>query len=402
MVGALLAGSSAEYGVERKHLWREGFVRLPGLVPAAELAPARGHIINATRAAAARCALCDSADDLGDTACLGCARTASTPASFPKSFIRAKNLHRGSAGSSSSSAAAAAEDESAQLRAVRSLVLSPRLAHAAAQLLGCTGGASRGGVRLYQDVAFLKEAGDTESAWHQDGAASPVKGWGLALWLALDEVTPEMGPLLFARRSHKERYAPGAGKGGGKHGKRGKRGKGGKGGKGGKRRRWWEKRSAADMLGVRGLPLAQRVANVRHLQDDEVRARYNVSDEDGGGGGGGGGGAACVAPALAAGDATAHLSWTLHKARPNLGSAPRAALSISYFCDGDTVHRDMLADPGSGAKGVPLHASDGPGIVVQLLNDDAATWVPWILSRQISPMAPLANDFTPLLWPSTK
>ena len=253
-------------------------------------------------------------------------------------------------------------------------------------------------MRLYQDVAFLKEAGDTESSWHQDGAASPLRGWGLALWLALDEVTPEMGPLLFARRSHKERYAPapGAGKEGGKQGK---------GGQGGQRRRWWEKRSAADMLGVRGLPLAQRVANVRHLQDDEVRARYNVSDEDGGGGGGGdgGGGAARVAPeALAAGDATAHLSWTLHKARPNLGSATRAALSISYFCDGDTVHRDMLADPGSGAKGVPLHASDGPGIVVQLLNDDAATWVPWILSRQISPMAPLANDFTPLLWPSAK
>ena len=47
---------------------------------------------------------------------------------------------------------------------------------------------------------------------------------------------------------------------------------------------------------------------------------------------------------------------------------------------------------------MPLRATDGPGVVVQLLADDAATWVPWILTRSVDPGTPLANRFTPLLW----
>ena len=134
----------------RKHLWRDGFVRLPGLVPAVELVATRAHIINATRAQVARCSLCANADDIGDAACLGCARTRATPASFPKSFVRAKNLHRGRGANEGSAAAAETSKEAEQLRAVRALLLSPRLARTAASLLGCRGGASGGGARLYQ------------------------------------------------------------------------------------------------------------------------------------------------------------------------------------------------------------------------------------------------------------
>eukprot|EP00937_MAST-01D_sp_MAST-1D-sp2_P001483 g1483.t1 len=305
---------------------------------------------------------------------------ADAAAARPKSFVRAKNLHRFDAG-------------------VNTLVTSPRLARVAAELLYCgqragqgrgkakgTGrGRGRGkgkgkgerkrqrqrkgkgkgkkgaakGVRLYQSTAFFKEPGDQPSAWHQDASASPLRGDTLTLWLALGNVSAAMGPLVFAGGSHRERLG--------------------------------KRRSMAAMLGVRGVPLGERVAHVRargQMTDAQVRgAGFNIS----------------AAQAMRAGDATFHLGWTLHRAAANEGSEVREALSVMYFCDGDSVHRDMLADtpPGADAasRGVPLSASDGPGIVVQLVADDSATWVPWILSRQLAPDRPLANSFTPLLWP---
>ena len=271
---------------------------------------------------------------------------------------------------------------------------------------------------LFQDSAFFKEVGDFESSWHQDGAASPLRGWSLAIWIALEDVKAAMGPLRFARGSHRERFVSEAvvrereKKKKKKEMKRKKKmmmttttttttsnrkeNENASKGKGSDSpRRWWEKASAAEMLGVRGLPLAQRVANVRRLSDADVRARYNVSE------GWATESEAGNIVALKAGDATAHLSWTLHTAPPNTGNVTRRAVSVSYFCDGDTVARDMLAAASARdeAKGVRLSASDGPGLVVQLLSDDAATWMPWILSRQLNPDAPLANAHTPLLWP---
>ena len=75
-----------------------------------------------------------------DTTCHVCGAQSS-----PKSFVKARNLHRASA-------------------AVAKLVTSPRLAAVAAAALGGVGA-----VRLYQDSAFFKEPGDRESSWHQVG-----------------------------------------------------------------------------------------------------------------------------------------------------------------------------------------------------------------------------------------
>jgi Phytanoyl-CoA dioxygenase (PhyH) len=39
--------------------------------------------------------------------------------------------------------------------------------------------------------------------WHQDHGAVPVRGNSLAFWVALDEVTPEMGSVCFYEGSHR-------------------------------------------------------------------------------------------------------------------------------------------------------------------------------------------------------
>jgi ectoine hydroxylase-related dioxygenase (phytanoyl-CoA dioxygenase family) len=44
--------------------------------------------------------------------------------------------------------------------------------------------------------------GKGETVWHQDQMAVPAKCTSLAFWLALDEITPEMGPMQFHNGSH--------------------------------------------------------------------------------------------------------------------------------------------------------------------------------------------------------
>jgi hypothetical protein len=41
------------------------------------------------------------------------------------------------------------------------------------------------------------------TAWHQDHGATPVRGSSLAFWVALAEVTPEMGSVQFYEGSHR-------------------------------------------------------------------------------------------------------------------------------------------------------------------------------------------------------
>jgi hypothetical protein len=43
--------------------------------------------------------------------------------------------------------------------------------------------------------------GANPTDWHQDHGSTPIRGNALAFWLALDEVTPEMGSMQFYERS---------------------------------------------------------------------------------------------------------------------------------------------------------------------------------------------------------
>eukprot|EP00038_Savillea_parva_P025396 m.47465 g.47465 ORF g.47465 m.47465 type:complete len:341 (-) comp6891_c0_seq1:2293-3315(-) len=294
-------------------LWRDGHVYIPNALPSmeTEVAP---QVIQAASAVLARCARCTDTNNIMDAKCRGCHRHAGSTG--PKSFNKARNLHRSSS-------------------AVARLVTSPRLLGLAAGLLGTPR------ARLYQDTLFEKEAGDVESAWHQDTVAAPLATDAVVtLWVALSDVSAASGTLMFANGSHHA--------------------------------------EAADGMTSRGVQLADRVASVKHLTDEEVAARHVI-----------------VPPRnVRAGDATAHLGWTLHRAPPNMAGAPRRALAITYFADGARVPRDLIALPGvtaaqGGARGVELQTQDGVNVVVQLLSDDVSTWIPWAMYGRLVPGEPL-------------
>ena len=125
----------------QRRIKRDGHFHIKGLLSPDEMSAFRPHIVAAALSIAARCETeCETKDDPLDEKCRGCERVSTTPVSMPKSFIKARNLHRVS-------------------KVARRLVTSPRLAAVAAATLGVPT------VRLYQDTAFFKEPGDRESSW---------------------------------------------------------------------------------------------------------------------------------------------------------------------------------------------------------------------------------------------
>ncbi|CAM9250110.1 unnamed protein product, partial [Hapterophycus canaliculatus] len=85
---------------------------------------------------------------------------------------------------------------------IERLVLSPRLAHVAAQLLGCER------VRLYQDSTFCKRPGDGPTRWHSDLNMAPLDcNDFVTAWVPLDAVPAREdggSPLVFASKSHRD------------------------------------------------------------------------------------------------------------------------------------------------------------------------------------------------------
>ena len=81
---------------------------------------------------------------------------------------------------------------------VEELAFSPRLAQVAADLMGVRG------VRLFHDQALYKEAGGGITPWHADQYYWPIDSdRSCTLWLPLQDTPPTMGPLSFARGSHR-------------------------------------------------------------------------------------------------------------------------------------------------------------------------------------------------------
>ena len=233
------------------------------------------------------------------------------------------------------------------------LTHSPGLARLAAQAMNV----SR--VRLYQASAFIKNPGDAPSPWHQDAAACPLGTDKLVtLWLALDDVPAQAGPLVFARGSHLPKVP---------------------------------------LPSLRDLPPSQRLDNMRLWSTAEVR---NLT------------GLTVTKPlGLTAGDATLHLGWTLHAAPANTHSLTRRALAITYFADGSKVHPNLLAmdeepaDSTGGARGaassIAFKGEDGKELKVHLLSDDYLTWKEWLHKKPpilIPGQAVRDNMLTPLLW----
>ncbi len=133
------------------------------------------------------------------------------------------------------------------------------------------------GVRLYHDQALIKEAGGGPTPWHQDQRYWPLDTTHtVTMWMPLADVPAEVGSMTFASGSH--------------------------------------------LLGDLGVPGISDDSEA--LFADVVRRRELRQDTHG---------------ALAAGDATFHSGWTLHRAAANPTSAARPVMTVIYFADGARV-----------------------------------------------------------------
>ena len=81
---------------------------------------------------------------------------------------------------------------------VRTFSFSSKLARIAAELMEVTG------VRMYHDQALYKEPGGGITPWHADQYYWPVSSdRTITAWIPLQAVPLEMGPLAFARKTHR-------------------------------------------------------------------------------------------------------------------------------------------------------------------------------------------------------
>ena len=146
----------------------------------------------------------------------------------------------------------------------RSLTFSKRLARIAAELLGTRG------VRLWHDQALYKEPAGGFTPWHADQQYWPMaSGLSVTAWIPLHAVPLEMGPLSFARGSHRKRIG-------------------------------------------RELAISE---------ESERLIREAVRDQ----------GLVEVSEPYAAGDVSFHLGWTLHRAGPNTTAHPRKVHTVIFM-----------------------------------------------------------------------
>jgi len=133
-------------------------------------------------------------------------------------------------------------------------------------------------VRLYHDQALFKEPGGGHTPWHQDQFYWPLASpRTVTLWMPLVDITEVMGSMTFADGSHAEGF----------------------------------------------IPLQHEISDQSEaFFDGYVRGRgYHLS----------GGGS------MAAGDATFHSGWTLHRAPGNVTDVVREVMTVIYYPDGTTI-----------------------------------------------------------------
>jgi ectoine hydroxylase-related dioxygenase (phytanoyl-CoA dioxygenase family) len=134
------------------------------------------------------------------------------------------------------------------------------------------------GVRLYHDQALFKEPGGGHTPWHQDQFYWPLDTpKTVTMWMPLVNISEIMGSMTFADRSHEAGF----------------------------------------------IPISDEISDASEaFFDDHVRDRgYPLT----------GGGE------MAAGDATFHSGWTLHRAPGNVTDTVREVMTVIYYPDGTRV-----------------------------------------------------------------
>lgn len=147
---------------------------------------------------------------------------------------------------------------------VRDFAFSKRLASAAAQLLGVPG------VRMWHDQALYKEPSGGFTPWHVDQQYWPMaSSQCVTAWIPLQPVPMEMGPLSFARGSHRLRIG--------------------------------------HDLAISNESERVIGKEIRQKKIDEVQQPYEL------------------------GDVSFHLVWTLHRAGGNETTMPRRVFTVIYM-----------------------------------------------------------------------
>lgn len=161
-------------------------------------------------------------------------------------------------------------------------------------------------VRLYHDQALFKEPGGGHTPWHQDQFYWPLASdRTVTLWMPLVEVSEVMGSMTFASGSHEGGF----------------------------------------------IPIDAQISDASEaFFDDYVKAKgYPLS----------------TAGAMAAGDATFHSGWTLHRAPGNVTQRVREVMTVIYYPDGTRVAEPkndfQIADRRTWLNDVaPGEVADGP------------------------------------------
>jgi ectoine hydroxylase-related dioxygenase (phytanoyl-CoA dioxygenase family) len=175
-------------------------------------------------------------------------RPMASRSTYEKAFLQVMNLWR--------------DDATA-----RAFTFSRKLARLAAELMGADG------VRLYHDQALYKEPGGGITPWHCDQQYWPLAtDHTITVWVPLQAVPMDMGPLAFSEGSHRTDFG-------------------------------------------RGLEISDD-------SEREVARRLTLADlpvDEG---------------AFDLGEVSFHSGWTFHRAGANRSAHMRAVMTVIYFADG--------------------------------------------------------------------
>jgi ectoine hydroxylase-related dioxygenase (phytanoyl-CoA dioxygenase family) len=182
--------------------------------------------------------------------------------------------------------------------AIREFVFAKRFARVAAELMGVRA------VRLYHDLALIKEPGGRPTPWHKDHYYWPLATHHtVKMWLGLTDITPERGGMIYATGSHHSGSFPEV------------------------------------PISYSSQELFERIIHEHSIP----RVTYSMK----------------------AGDATFHSGETLHSVLGNTSTERRVVLAIIYYEDGTRVmepnheHRRIdMAEYLPGLKGGDLAASE--------------------------------------------
>ena len=84
---------------------------------------------------------------------------------------------------------------------IKNLILDRRIGKMATDLEGVDG------IRIWHDQALIKMPFADPTSWHQDNPKwSFTSNNAIAIWIALDDVSPHNGCMYFLSKSHKKRY----------------------------------------------------------------------------------------------------------------------------------------------------------------------------------------------------